>query len=231
MKIILDPKQEAAKNVSVLSEAQPKRRKGDLVGKGGLEGIDPTYSSLQSVLEKGRFVFDRDEQLSCGVCQASLELDNDLLTICPCGSCRSISHVVCLSKKFLQDQPELLVPTKGKCPSCLEEVEWAALMKEMTLRTRGNKHVQKVLKRKRVGKTADGAVQLESEDEDEDDFEEDALDELHSKHTVEDDDHMSVTSIDSETSAIGSNPRLAAAGFHPNSVIADSDDDIEILHM
>jgi structure-specific endonuclease subunit SLX1 len=227
IKIRLDLKEEQAEPTAAISERPPKRRKLDLVGKGGVEGVDATYASLQPVLEKGQFVFDPDEQLNCNVCQRMLALDQDLMVICPHGECRSISHVDCLAMHFrAKDWSGSLVPTSGKCPSCQKEVQWASLMKELSLRIRGAKEVQKLLKKAKAGATFDM-----SDDEDELN-DEDALtaNDLADENQPDgDDDAMSVTSVDSECSN-----RTTASVRHGGRlgiVVEDSDEEIEILKM
>src|SRR5271156_3442448 len=229
IKIRLDLKEEQDEARTASAGPQPKRRRLDLVGKGGVEGVDTTYTSLRQTLEKGQFVFDHDEQLDCDVCKSPLALDQDLIVICPHGLCRSISHVECLSKLFLakgEGQGDTLVPISGNCPSCAKGVQWVTLMKELSLRIRAAKEVQKVLKKK------PGAKVDISEDEDED---EDGFDDEADAMTADDiadenlDDVLSVTSVDSEFSTVAT-PSVLQGG-RSDAMVEDSDDEIEILKM
>jgi structure-specific endonuclease subunit SLX1 len=224
IKIRLDLKDEQVE--ATLTGLPPKRRKLDLVGKGGVEGVDATYASLQPMLEKGQFVFDPDEQLHCDVCRRALALDQDLIVICPHGGCRSLSHVDCLAKHFrAEGRSETLVPTSGKCPSCQEEVQWASLVKELSLRVRGATHMQKILK-----KTKGGPIFNTSDDEDEVNDDEDALtanDMADESHPDDDDDVVSIASIDSECSTLATTSVLQSGRLE--TVVEDSDDEIEIL--
>jgi structure-specific endonuclease subunit SLX1 len=221
IKIRLDLKEEqdgaGTTSVGLLS----KRRRLDLVGNGGVEGVDTTYASLRQTLEKGQFVFDHDEQLDCDVCKNPLALDQDLIVICPHGACRSISHVECLSKLFLAEgegQADAIVPISGNCPSCAKGVRWVTLMKELSLRIRGAKEVQKILKKK------SGAKVDISEDEDE-------ADAMTADDTADEnlDDVLSVTSVDSEFSTV-TTPSALQSG-RSDAIVEDSDDEIEILKM
>jgi structure-specific endonuclease subunit SLX1 len=227
IKICLDVKDEQAQATAALTGLLQKRRKLDLVGKGGIEGVDATYASLQPVLEKGQFVFDPDEQLHCDVCRRAFTLEQDLITICPHGACRSLSHVECLAKHFrAEGRSETLVPTSGKCPSCLEEVQWLSLMKELSLRVRGATHIQKILKKTKRGPIFDTSDE-EDEVNDEDDLT--ANDIADESHPDDDDDLMSVASIDSEGSTLTTTGILHKGRLE--TVVEDSDDEIEILKM
>jgi structure-specific endonuclease subunit SLX1 len=227
IKIRLDLKEEQDEARAASAEPLPKRRRLDLVGKGGVEGVDATYTSLRQTLEKGQFVFDHDEQLDCEVCKSPLALDQDLIAICPHGLCRSISHVKCLSKLFLAEgggQEDALVPISGNCPSCAKGVQWVTLMKELSLRIRAAKEVQKILKKK-AGAKADI-----SEDEGEDGYDDEAdamtADDIADENL---DDVLSVTSVDSEFSTVTTSSVLQ--GGRSDAMVEDSDDEIEILKM
>ena len=231
IKVWLEPKHGQAEESTASTGPTTKRRRVDLVGKGGVEGVDTTYASLQPVLEKGQFVLDQHEQLNCDVCHLNLALDRDLIVICPHGACRSISHVKCLSHRFLaqaQGEGDALVPTGGSCPSCCKELQWVTLMKELSLRVRAAKEVQKILK-KRPGTRVDLS---EDENEDEDEFGDEA-DALTAKDVADEDeddnDVMSVTSADSELSSMTAASVLSAGKL--DIIVEDSDDEIEMLKM
>jgi structure-specific endonuclease subunit SLX1 len=227
IKIRLDLKEEQAEATEPSTGRPPKRRKLDLVGKGGVEGVDATYASLRPVLEKGQFVFDQDEQLNCDVCQRPLALNQDLILICPHGECRSISHVDCLAKHLrAESQSETLIPTSGKCPSCQKELQWVDLMKELSIRVRGTKDVQKILKKTKAGANVDM-----NDDADESDDEGGALtaNDIADESQPDDDDVTSVTSVDSECSTMTTTSVLR--GGRLEAVVEDSDEEIEILKM
>jgi structure-specific endonuclease subunit SLX1 len=225
IKIRLDLKEEQAEAPAASTEPSAKRRKLNLVGKGGVEGVDATYASLQPVLEKGQFVFDPYEQLDCDVCKRPLALDQDLTAICPHGECRSVSHIECLARHFhAEGMPESLIPTGGQCPSCQKDVLWISLMKELTLRLRGAKEVQKILKKAKAGPILDIG-----EEEDELSDEEDGLtanDMADESQPDGDDDVMSVTSVGSESSNMSTSVRQCG---RLDTVVEDSDDEMEIL--
>ena len=219
-----------------------KRRKTDSMGSGGVEGVDPTYRSLETVLEKGRFVFDVSAQLRCDICKAPLVLDRELITLCPHGECRSISHVTCLAEKFLREDPVAsLVPIRGSCPGCKLDTVWVDLMKDLSLRVRGGKEMGKLLKqRRRRGTSADQIININSDEDDDDDDEEeeeggDSVRPLTFADVVDedDDDASSVTSLDArfsdDSGILMGRPAAKAPRSGLETVIEDSDDEVEIL--
>jgi structure-specific endonuclease subunit SLX1 len=109
--------------------------------------IDATYASTKEHLEKSSFLLDDPDLISCQVCKELLSVQNDVIAVCLQPHCRSTSHVKCLSQLFLdQEGSSRLVPIHGECPACNQNVTWAALMKELSLRLRGEKLVAKLLK-------------------------------------------------------------------------------------
>ena len=234
IKVQLDLKKEQP-GYEVTLDGQPaKRRKVDLIGKGGVGGVDPSYAPLYDVLEKGQIVLDADERLPCAVCKQEMALERDLIVVCPHGSCHGTSHVSCLSKSFVTNQSGDVVPVRGKCPSCHSEVEWVEMMKELSLRTRGAKAVEQLLRKRRKAKAAVAAglsvAESDADDDEEaEDHDEDALTMDDIGSDAESDDAKSVTSNDSSVShamqlPVSSQKRMEV-------VIDDSeDDDIVILN-
>jgi len=58
----------------------------------------------------------------------------------------------CWSRHLLHqrgDDDGGVLPVDGRCPKCSSVVKWGDMMREMTLRVRGQKEVEKVLKRHR----------------------------------------------------------------------------------
>ena len=234
--IILDlPRPET--DLEEISSAQrpAKRRKVDLIGKGGVEGIDPTFARLQAVLTKSQFLLDEDDDLECATCHGRIRAKDDLFVLCPNGACSSISHVSCLAQNFLHEGSSAdIVPRSGPCPSCKSIIEWTDAMSEMTLRVRGTKEVQKLLSKKKCTKTATAAEILESESEDDDSQQEeenlkaaDVVDEMTDGDGEDSGDAMSVASMDSDASAV--TIRKPAEEYKPSKgleiVIKDSDDE------
>ncbi|RMD40922.1 hypothetical protein DV735_g4204, partial [Chaetothyriales sp. CBS 134920] len=223
--------------VDDITSARPssQKRKADLVNKGGVYGIDPTYARYQDVLTKSVFILDDGDGQKCDLCKEAVHLQDHLFTICPNDRCQSISHLTCLSKHFLQHaNADQLVPEQGQCPSCHSSLDWVDLMTQLTLRNRGQKEVRKVLGKKRRPKAATAEV-LESDSDDDVDQEReqslelDALVGQHVDPTAESDsDADSVASLDSILSSKSTRSQIARASSQPTRpleiVIEDSDD-------
>lgn len=236
VKVLLDPSQ-PAEDIEEISSAQrpSKRRKVDLVGKGGVEGVDHTYARFHDVLEKAQFIFDDSDEHTCDVCRKTVRPKQDLLITCPHGHCMSVSHVTCLSERFLREDPSTdLVPKAGPCPSCDRSINWADAMCVTSLRARDKKDIQKLLSKKRRSEAATAVEILESESENYEEDEDDGLGTL----TIEDvahedpdeDDDGDAASVTSPQSYSSTRPGRSGLDFEAKLpqrleiVIEDSDD-------
>lgn len=152
--------------ISLGEEGSPRTKKQKVSQ--GIAALDVNYEDVKLHVEKGKDVFDFEREGSCPVCKEELEHNAGVYAICPNLGCESVSHMTCLSKHFLQDDEDSLLPTNGTCPSCKAELRWVDIVKEASLRMRGQKEVEKLLKVKRVRKTKGTASQLVIEDEDND---------------------------------------------------------------
>lgn len=134
------------------------------VGSGSIDGIDTSYDRLLGYSEKSQFLLDDGENMDCGVCKAKLDLEDDLIVVCPTEVCRCAFHILCLSSIFLQqDSPSpQLIPREGICPGCQCDIEWSVMIKEMTLRIRGENKDTRV-KRKNATKSAGGMQYMGTE--------------------------------------------------------------------
>ncbi|KAK7555212.1 hypothetical protein BKA81DRAFT_330841 [Phyllosticta paracitricarpa] len=136
--------------------------KSDWIGKGqGIHGIDVGYAPVKAYLDKSIRALKRPEPVDCAVCNSRLSAEKSLLLVCPNQGCKMVSHVTCLSQRFLNEEGKAaaMVPLQGKCPSCKETLQWSTLMRDLTLRSRGEKEVAKLF---RKGRSKD----VEGEDED-----------------------------------------------------------------
>lgn len=199
------------------TSAQPaqRTRKADLIGKGGVDGVDPTYARLRGVFEKSKFLLDEDDGQTCSVCQGDVDLHKSLFVLCHNDDCRSMSHITCLADSSLKsDGSASIVPRMGICPTCKQKHPWPELMQQVTLRTRGIKEVQKLQGKKGKTTAATAAEILESEgDEEEEDVDAEALrgqqfgvDEPCSS----DDENASLASVDSFDSRASNNLETSA---------------------
>ena len=147
----------------------------------GLAKLDVDYAKEKEYVKKAKDVVDFEREGNCSVCLQDLEHDAGSYTICPNAECESVTHMTCLSKHFLKDEPDSIVPVNGTCPSCKTELRWVNVVKELSLRMRGQKEVEKLLKVKRIRKgkaTASQQVESDIDDDEDDDLERDIYEEI-----------------------------------------------------
>jgi structure-specific endonuclease subunit SLX1 len=142
IKIILD-----GDNVAKASDAE---QDDGLTRVGSINNLSVDYSRIEDYLEKSMFMLEDLEDLQCGVCKQSISPETEQIVVCPRSDCRGTSHLLCLSTKFLDavDEPDLLVPAQGTCPSCENIVQWPTMMRELSFRNRAEKEARTILKRK-----------------------------------------------------------------------------------
>lgn len=131
------------------------------------------YSNQKLYIEKAKQIFDFEQEGNCAICEEELKHDQGLYTVCPNLNCLVVNHMTCLSKKFLDRCKDELVPTKGTCTVCKTEILWADVVKELSLRLRGSKEVDDLLKVRKPRKLSSAEPSskdmLESDDEEESD--------------------------------------------------------------
>lgn len=135
----------------------------------GIRAIDVTYAPLKDNLAKSRTLLAEPDQRNCTLCSTALSTSGASTLVCPNTDCHATTHITCLSAHFLSASPsETLLPTIGQCPSCEAPLEWQDLVKELSLRMRGEKEVETLFKPPRTRKTkgkAAAAISDGSEDE------------------------------------------------------------------
>ncbi|UPX19794.1 Slx4p interacting protein [Ascochyta rabiei] len=134
-----------------------------------IRNIPVAYEDCKPYVEKSMNTLHHDEAHTCGVCKKTAEKSTSMLIVCPVETCNTVSHLPCLSKRFLfeDDNSEgALMPMEGSCPGCRTNLEWATLMKELSLRTYGEEEIAAMFKPKRR-KKAD-ALETDETGEDED---------------------------------------------------------------
>lgn len=169
IRIVEDFSNEEAGHSSDL-EASPSKKQ-NLESSGGIHALPVDYSHQKSHVEKAKEVFDFELEGSCAICQQNLAHDGGVYTICPGSDCKSVTHLSCLSEHFLAGESEALVPITGHCPGCKAELNWVDVVKELSLRMRGEKEVEQLLKvkkaRKKKAASSQAVVDVSDEEDDE----------------------------------------------------------------
>lgn len=111
----------------------------------GYGGLKPWIRTSLELVETGSNY--------CSVCSQRIVGRGDTMLVCPRADCSATTHVVCLARKFLGGQEgNPVIPMSGPCPRCTAKLQWADLIKELSLRARGNREMATLLKERRVRK-------------------------------------------------------------------------------
>ncbi|KAM0135240.1 hypothetical protein ACHAO1_005325 [Botrytis cinerea] len=240
------------------AESQVNDEDGEITDRPyGIEALNVAYEDTKSHLEKGERIFHSEMKESCNICNQDLQHNSGLYTICPNINCHSITHMTCLSQHFLRAEKneqsgEELIPVQGMCPGCRMDIRWNDVVKELSLRMRGQKVVEKLLGAKRVKKgkgiaTSQEVVESEGDEEEEEEEEKEQelvdyfdADEFHARNVaqeengfvdyLDDDDSDAVSNISMESSKSPKRKRTIGPFSKAKliAVIEDSDVDEEI---
>ena len=143
----------------------------------GIQALDVGYTSLKQHLQKSQGLFGVDHtDLQCCICHTNVPSSGASTLVCSYDGCPAVSHLQCLANTFhaeagLEGESDLVVRSSGHCPTCASELHWVDLVKELTLRMRGEKEIKAVFKPKRTKKGAATEVveeDLESSGEEDD---------------------------------------------------------------
>lgn len=120
----------------------------------GIHALPLDHYPLATYLEKGQNIISFEQEGMCVVCHQQLEHGKGIYAICSNGDCKGVGHLDCWSRHLLHqrgdsDNDAALLPMEGRCPKCEGTVRWGDMMKELTLRTRGQTEVDKVLRKHR----------------------------------------------------------------------------------
>jgi hypothetical protein len=127
----------------------------------GISKLPVEYADLRPYAKKAAEIVEWEQEGDCAVCRNAIEHDKGLIAICPSDNCKAVSHLDCLGRHFIDEekddtplasQGDLLLPIQGNCPSCGSNIKWIDVVKEITLRERGQKELAKLLKEPRVKK-------------------------------------------------------------------------------
>ena len=134
----------------------------------GIGAVDVTYASWKPHFEKSHSLLSSNAHLACVVCKEALRPAMTLAVVCPHNGCETVAHLSCMSDSFLAQESNAaaIVPTTGKCLGCNQKLNWQDLVKDLSLRLRGQKETEMLMKKQRRRKakgTADGALGLAQE--------------------------------------------------------------------
>nr|6SEH_A Chain A, Structure-specific endonuclease subunit SLX1 [Thermothielavioides terrestris]6SEH_C Chain C, Structure-specific endonuclease subunit SLX1 [Thermothielavioides terrestris]6SEI_A Chain A, Structure-specific endonuclease subunit SLX1 [Thermothielavioides terrestris]6SEI_C Chain C, Structure-specific endonuclease subunit SLX1 [Thermothielavioides terrestris] len=126
------------------------RERGEGAPCWGIHALPLDYEPIKDYVAKGQEIFEFERQGACVVCREEMASGDGLQALCTNQGCDGVGHLSCWSRHFLKGaEADSILPVQGQCPKCGGEMEWGNMMKELTLRTRGQKEVEKLLKRKR----------------------------------------------------------------------------------
>ncbi|KAH8890194.1 GIY-YIG catalytic domain-containing protein [Thozetella sp. PMI_491] len=141
---------------AVSPDADPAALEMPVVGGGsepemhGIHALPLDYAPMKEYVAKGKAVFDFEKEGNCVVCREAMASGDGLYALCTNLGCEGVGHLSCWSRHLLPgEEKDSILPVRGTCPSCGGDVQWGDMMKELTLRVRGAKEVEKLLKVKR----------------------------------------------------------------------------------
>ncbi|OQO15262.1 hypothetical protein B0A48_00645 [Cryoendolithus antarcticus] len=137
----------------------------------GIHALDVGYATLKSRLESSKALLEAAEPCRCTLCNVELPGNGDGMLVCTHAACLSTTHLPCLAKHFLTNGADkaALLPVEGTCPACRGDLHWVDLVKELSLRMRGEKEIEALFKVKRARKAATSKANVLLEDDEEGD--------------------------------------------------------------
>ncbi|KAI1372795.1 structure-specific endonuclease subunit SLX1 [Hypoxylon crocopeplum] len=119
----------------------------------GIHALSLDYAPIKDYVTKTKSIYGFEREGDCVVCGEHLETGQGLYATCSNTDCEGSGHISCWSRHMLgKEADEDIIPISGCCPQCKGEVLWGDLMKEMSLRLRGQKEIEKLLKKPRKRK-------------------------------------------------------------------------------
>lgn len=116
----------------------------------GIHALPLDYQPIRDYVAKGQEIFEFERQGNCVVCRGTMLPGEGLHALCTNAGCDGVGHLSCWSRHFLAAREgDSILPVQGRCPKCNKEIFWGDMMKELTLRVRGPRDVEKLLRRKR----------------------------------------------------------------------------------
>jgi len=132
----------------------------------GIHALPLDYEPIKEYVIKSQNVFEFEQEGNCIVCREAIVSGQGLHAICSNEGCEGVGHLSCWSRHLLP-APDAggdgsILPVQGRCPQCNGGVRWGDMMTELTLRIRGQKDVEKLLKTKRKRATTKAKTSAEA---------------------------------------------------------------------
>ncbi|GAO16485.1 uncharacterized protein UV8b_06970 [Ustilaginoidea virens] len=144
---IKSTQQPSGQGLRVLTDFGETPEAGARGGLGGIHALPLDYAPMAEYVIKANDVVRFEQQGNCVHCAHELEAGKGLYAMCPNGSCKSMGHLVCWSKHALSGEDGgHVIPNRCRCPSCGGEIRWVDMVKELSVRVRGEADVEKILK-------------------------------------------------------------------------------------
>ncbi|XP_033747314.1 structure-specific endonuclease subunit slx1-like [Pecten maximus] len=115
--------------VKIKTLAKDNKKKGKKSRKGSNNSSPLKQSQMSEEDDIGQLALPSQQR--CSVCFKRLHAD-DTTVNCIHPKCSMISHIVCLSEKFLAQSKEKtkeIIPIEGKCPSCKQLMLWGDIIR------------------------------------------------------------------------------------------------------
>jgi structure-specific endonuclease subunit SLX1 len=120
----------------------------------GIHALPLDYNSMRAYAEKTSNVVSFEQEGTCVHCNGTLETGKGLHAMCPNDGCEAMGHLTCWGKQGGDRRGGNVIPQQCTCPSCGGRIRWGDMMKELTLRERGGKEVERLLKKGSRGRKA-----------------------------------------------------------------------------
>jgi structure-specific endonuclease subunit SLX1 len=114
----------------------------------GIHRLPLDYTPMKNYVAKTNTIVAFEMEGDCVVCKEHLPTGEGFYAVCSNEGCEGVGHIACWSKHLLGEEgADHVLPVSGHCPSCHGPVDWGEMMREMSLRMRGQKEVEKLLRK------------------------------------------------------------------------------------
>jgi len=121
----------------------------------GVGSLEIGYRALKCNLLKSITLLEGEQSIGCAICHETMKPDRDLILVCSDELCHMTAHLSCLSNHFVSVENKLdaVLPIDGICPKCKVKLCWVDLLRDLTLRIRGQAEVKLLMKPPRETKS------------------------------------------------------------------------------